>query len=63
MRMEDDEVDFCALMEARVEEQYDLQDGGSLCFSLLEIGVIDEDATVDEAAHIVALYILNKQCT
>ena len=55
---EEDEVDFCALVDKRVEEQYDLTDGGDLCFNLLESRAIPEAATVDEAARIVAMHLL-----
>jgi hypothetical protein len=54
---EADEVNFCDLVEKRVEEQYDLTDGGDLCFNLLESGVIAPDASVDEAARIVAMHM------
>lgn len=54
---EETEVDFCALVDARVEEQYGLQDGGDLCFNLLESRVIPEDASIDEAARIVAMHL------
>jgi hypothetical protein len=52
------EVNFCSLVDKRVEEQYDLTDGGDLCFNLLEAGVIAEDASVDEAARIVAMHLM-----
>ena len=55
---EEQEVNFCALVSARVEEQYDLQDGGDLCFNLLESGVIPENASIDEAARIVAMHLM-----
>jgi len=48
---------FCNAVDARVEEQYGIQDGGDLCFNLLESGVIREDMGVDEAARIVAQHI------
>lgn len=54
---EEQEVDFCDLVNARVKEQYGLDDGGDLCFNLQESGVIAEDASVDEAARIVAMHI------
>ena len=54
---EQQEVDFCDLVEARVEEQYNLQDGGDLCFNLLESGVISEEHGIDEAARIVAMHM------
>lgn len=55
---EEQEVDFCDLVDKRVEEQYDLEDGGSLCFNLLESGVISENASIDEAARIVAMHLM-----
>ncbi len=48
---------FAAMVDARVEEQYDLTDGGDLCYNLQESGVIPQDASVDEAARIVAMHI------
>lgn len=48
---------FSQQVDARVEEQYDLQDGGDLCYNLLDTGVISETATVDEAARIVAMHL------
>lgn len=55
---EEEEVNFTALVDARVEEQYGLTDGGDLCFNLLESRVIPEDASVDEAARIVAMHLM-----
>jgi len=49
--------DFAKLVDARVEEQYGITDGGDLCYNLQESGVIREDASVDEAARIVAMHI------
>jgi hypothetical protein len=49
---------FTAKVDARVEEQYGVQDGGDLCFNLLESGVIREDMSIDEAARIVAQHLL-----
>jgi hypothetical protein len=50
--------DFCTLVGNRVEEQYDVQDGGDLCYNLIGTGVIREDMGVDEAARIVAQHVL-----
>jgi len=52
------EVNFCKLVGDRVAEQYDVEDGADLCFNLLESGVISEEASIDEAARIVAMHIL-----
>jgi hypothetical protein len=52
------EVNFCSLVAARVEEQFGLQDGADLCFNLQEARVIAEDASIDEAARIVAMHML-----
>lgn len=49
--------DFCDQVEQRVEEQFGEQDGGDLCFNLIEQGVISESMGVDEAARIVAMHI------
>ena len=48
---------FADEVDARVEEQYGLLDGGDLCYNLQESGVIPENASVDEAARIVAMHI------
>jgi hypothetical protein len=45
-------------VDACVEEQYGLTDGGDLCYNLMDSGTIPEDATVDEAARIVAQHLL-----
>ena len=42
------------LVDKQVEEQYDIQDGGDLCYNLMDMGEIDEDSTVEESARIVA---------
>ena len=55
---EEDDVDFCRLVGDRVYEQYDLDDGSDLCFNLLETGRIPENASIDEAARIVAMHLL-----
>ena len=49
---------FTQQVDARCEEQFDVQDGGDLCFQLMEMGVIRESMGVDEAARIVAQHIL-----
>lgn len=49
---------FAMQVEARVEEQYDVTDGGDLCYNLMDQGTIPETATVDEAARIVAMHLL-----
>lgn len=54
---EEYEVNFCEMVEMMVEKQYGLLDGGSLCFNLIESGVIPEGATIDEAARIVAMHM------
>lgn len=48
---------FADEVEARVREQYGLFDGGDLCYNLQESGIIAADASVDEAARIVAMHI------
>lgn len=55
---EEMEVDFCRLVEAYVSKHYQLDDGADLCFTLLESGRISEDATIEEAARIVAQHLL-----
>lgn len=54
---EEQEVDFCELVGDRVEQDYGYKDGADLCFNLLEMGVINEDASIGEAAQIVAQHI------
>lgn len=54
---EEDEVNFCQLVADEVERDYGFVDGGDLCFNLLEAGVIPEDATVSQAARIVAQHM------
>jgi len=49
--------EFCRAVDARVEEQYEIQDGGDLCYNLIDMGVISMDDGVDEAARIVAQHI------
>jgi hypothetical protein len=46
--------DFSNLVDARVEEQFNLTDGGDLCYNFLEQGTISLHLSVDEAARIVA---------
>lgn len=45
------------LVEGRVEEQYGLTDGGDLYYNLVQNGTIKIDASVDEAARIVAMHL------
>ena len=51
------EVNFCEIVADRVLIMYGLEDGADLCFNLLESGVIAEDATVEQAARIVAQHL------
>lgn len=56
---EHEEVNFCELVEVRVEEQYGIPDTADLCFNLVEMRVIPEECdNLDEAARIVAMHIL-----
>ncbi len=54
---EEAEVNFCQLVGERVRLDFDLTDGSDLCFNLLESRVIPEDASVEEAARIVAMHM------
>lgn len=54
---EEDEVNFCELVAAEVKRQYGYDGTADLCFNLLESGVIDQDATVNQAARIVAQHM------
>lgn len=40
-----------------VEEEYDILDGGDLCYNLIESGVISEDEDPRQAARVVAQHI------
>ena len=51
------EVNFCKIVGDRVKEQYGFDDGADLCFNLLELRVIPEEAGINEAARIVAMHI------
>jgi hypothetical protein len=53
---EEVEVNFCTLVGIAVQE-YGYDDGSDLCFNLMEMGVIGEDTTVEEAAKIVAMHL------
>ena len=55
---EETEVNFCELVAKWAFKYYGVEDGADLCFNLVESGVIPEDATVSEAAGIVAQHIL-----
>lgn len=48
---------FCNEVETIVEEQYDFEDGGDLCYNLIEMGAIDIGQGTLEAARIVAMHI------
>lgn len=52
------EIRFCERVGAVVYTDYDLDDGSSLCFNLLEMGMIPEDASINEAARIVAQHLM-----
>ena len=49
---------FIRDVDARVEEQYGIQDGGDLCHDLLASGTIQMSKGVDEAARIVAMHLM-----
>ena len=55
---EADEVNFCEIVGKVVLQDYDLEDGSDLCFNLLEMGRIPEDASINEAARIVAQHLM-----
>lgn len=50
--------DFASKVDVIVEQQYDITDGGDLCYNLMESGVIPADATVEQAARTVAQHLL-----
>lgn len=45
-------------VEDLVAEDYGVDDAGDLCYSLIESGIISEDATAKEAAEVTARYML-----
>lgn len=49
--------DFCDKVEAKCKAEYGIEDGGSLCFNLLEMEVISEEDGVDAAARAVAMHV------
>lgn len=51
------EINFCSIVEDMVLIMYGLEDTADLCFTLLETGVIAEDATAEQAARIVAQHL------
>ncbi len=55
---EEIEVNFCHYVGEIVLRDYDLEDGADLCFNLLEMRRIPEDASLEEAARIVAQHLL-----
>ena len=48
---------FAKEVDKAVKDQYDLDDGGDLCWNLMESGVINMHDGVDSAARIVAQHI------
>lgn len=48
---------FCDKVDAIVAAQYDIEDGGDLCYHLIGAGVIDMADGPDEAARVVAQHI------
>lgn len=50
-------MEFCDKVSAVCEEQYDIKDGGDLCWNLIEQGVISMADGVDTAARVVAQHI------
>jgi hypothetical protein len=49
---------FCDKVDKICEEQYDLEDGGDLCFNLVEMGEINMADGEDNAARITAQHLL-----
>ena len=49
--------DFSEKVDKICEDQYDLCDGGDLCYNLVEQGVIDPANGEDAAARVVAQHI------
>ena len=51
-------AEFCKLVSEKVNSLYDVEDGGDLCWNLIDLGVVEESAGVGVAAQIVARHIL-----
>jgi len=49
---------FITKVDKACVEQYGLEDGGDLCYNLMEVGRIDMVMGVDHAASIVAQHML-----
>ena len=49
---------FCTQVEALVKERYGEDDGGDLCWNLIEQGVISMADGVDRATLTVAMHLL-----
>lgn len=56
--MTEDKLKFCQLVDDEVYNLYDLEDGGDLCYNLMEQGVIHSGLDVHGAAQIVAQHML-----
>lgn len=52
------EQEFCKQVDELAETQYDVIDGGDLCFNLLRVGVVLQSEGVPLAARIVAQHII-----
>lgn len=53
----DQMIEFAQQVGAKVEQMYGLEDGSSLCYNLLEAGVVTISQGVMSAATVVAMYI------
>jgi len=51
-------MEFCDKVEELVKKETDLDDGGDLCWNLVEMGQIDQNEGPEAAARIVAQNLL-----
>lgn len=49
--------EFTDAVERTVEQMYGFEDGGDLCHNLMEAGVIGDNASIEQAAMIVAQHL------
>lgn len=52
------EMEFVQKVDKLVKQYYDLDDGGDLCYNLIEMQVIDTANGEDSAARVVAQHFL-----
>ena len=51
-------LQYCALVNEEVKETYGLDDGGDLCFTLIQAGIVDPVCdSIPTAARVVAQHL------